>query len=111
MDTAAYHTQQCVEKSLKAYLAFKNQHIPYTHDLQRLLRLCSQYDRTFEIFFNDTLDLLPYATYSRYPDDWFSIDSEEIIKAIKKAKTIFDFVKKKIETLSFQLIGDPKDSK
>ncbi len=96
LDTAAYHTQQCAEKALKAFLAFKNQHIPYTHDLQRLLELCSKHDKTFKILLNDALDLLPYATYSRYPDDKFFIDREEVLQSIKKATTILNFVKEKI---------------
>jgi HEPN domain-containing protein len=33
LDTAIYHTQQCAEKALKAFLAFKKQPIMKTHDL------------------------------------------------------------------------------
>lgn len=108
LDTASYHTQQCAEKALKAFLVFKNQHIPYTHDLQRLLELCTKQDKTFEILLSDALDLLPYATYSRYPDDRFFIDEEEVIESIKKATTILNFVKKKIETPPFEFTGKPQ---
>lgn len=96
LDTASYHTQQCAEKALKAFLDFKNQHIPYTHDLQRLLELCAKHDKTFEALQSYALDLIPYATYSRYPDDRFFIDQEEVAESIKKASTILDFVKDKI---------------
>ncbi|KKQ32270.1 MAG: HEPN domain protein [candidate division TM6 bacterium GW2011_GWF2_37_49] len=40
LDTAAYHTQQCVEKTLKAFLVFNNRVPPRTHDLEKLLELC-----------------------------------------------------------------------
>lgn len=107
LDTASYHTQQCAEKSLKGFLAFKNQHIPYTHDLQRLLELCTKHDHAFESLLSDALDLLPYATYSRYPDDRFCIDQKEVLESIKKATTIFNFVRKKIEISSFEFTGNP----
>lgn len=97
LDTAAYHTQQCAEKSLKAYLSFKQQPIPRTHDLERLLLLCARHDTSFKILLNDALELLPYATYSRYPDDHFYIDQEEVVESIKKASRIFNCVKSKIE--------------
>lgn len=108
LDTASYHTQQCAEKALKAFLAFQNQHIPYTHDLQRLLELCTKHDKTFETLLSDALDLIPYATYSRYPDDRFFIDQEEVIESIKKATNILNFVKKKIETPPFEFTGEPR---
>lgn len=108
LDTAAYHTQQCAEKALKAYLAFKQQKIPRTHDLEKLLELCSQFDIAFKNLLNDAADLDPYATYTRYPDDRFSIEREEVTEAIKQASAILSFVKKKIETPPFQFTGEPQ---
>lgn len=99
LDTAVYHTQQCAEKSLKAYLIFKKQRVPYTHDLEKILELCAQHDMSFKQLLSDALDLLPYAIYSRYPDDRFFIDRDEAIQAIKKARAILNFVKKKINAL------------
>lgn len=99
LDTAAYHTHQCAEKALKAYLVFNGQRVLRTHDLEKILELCSQYDMSFKRLLSDALDLLPYATYSRYPDDRFYIDREELLEAIKKAAGIFNFVKKIIAAL------------
>lgn len=39
-----YHTQQAVEKSLKAVLALQSVEFPYTHDLGGLVRLCRTND-------------------------------------------------------------------
>lgn len=41
LDTAIYHTQQCAEKALKAYLAFKQQPVQRTHDVALLVELCA----------------------------------------------------------------------
>jgi HEPN domain-containing protein len=39
---AAYHAQQCAEKYLKAYLVFCRVDFPFTHNIARLLELCSE---------------------------------------------------------------------
>jgi HEPN domain-containing protein len=109
LDTAVYHTQQCAEKSLKAYLCLKNQVIPKTHDLEKLLELCYSHDISFKNLLNDAVDLLPYATYSRYPDDRFYIAREEVMEAIKKATSIYNFIKNKIETPPFKFTGEPRN--
>jgi HEPN domain-containing protein len=48
LDCAAYFTQQSAEKAFKAYLIFKQQPIPRTHDLEKLLKDCIKYDGTFD---------------------------------------------------------------
>jgi HEPN domain-containing protein len=61
LSSAAYHTQQCAEKTLKAYLVFKKQNFPRTHDLERLLLLCSKFDSSFTQFLKDMLFLFSVA--------------------------------------------------
>ncbi len=39
-DIAIYHTQQCAEKSLKAYLTFKKMEIEKIHNLILLTNFC-----------------------------------------------------------------------
>ena len=46
-DTAIYHAQQCAEKTLKAYLAFKEKPVQWTHDVEYLVELCSEIDESF----------------------------------------------------------------
>jgi HEPN domain-containing protein len=54
-----YHCQQCIEKALKAYLSFKKQAKPKTHDLIKLMRLCTQFDEAFFTLNSISLDLDP----------------------------------------------------
>lgn len=58
---------------------------------------CIKYDSTFDRLREDAELLAPYATYTRYPDDRFNIDREEVVKAIACAEKILKFVKTKIE--------------
>jgi len=97
LDSAAYFTQQSAEKALKAYLIFRKQVVPRTHDLERLLELCMHYEPLFGHFLDDVLQLSPFATYSRYPDDRFYVDRTDVLNAISSAEKILKFVKSKIE--------------
>ena len=103
-DGAIYHTQQCAEKALKGFLAFKRSEIKKTHNLAELLMQCVVFDPDFESLLLDADDLTPKAVEYRYPDDFIEIedpsqlfpDIEEVESAIIKAKRIFDFVQSKL---------------
>jgi len=94
--TAVYHCQQATEKALKAYLAFKKHKIAKTHDLVKLVVLCSQFDKTFEKLYRDAGHLNPFATKFRYPTEFEIPDFEDTKNAIKQTQKIVNFVRKKI---------------
>ena len=96
MDTAIYHTQQCAEKSLKGFLAFKEQPIQKSHDIELLVELCSVLDEEFETLYVYSEKLTPYATAFRYPDVCLEPDYDDVEKAIEMAHTILEFVRCKI---------------
>jgi len=103
-DTAIYHTQQCAEKALKGFLAYRQSKIQKTHNLVRLVEQCTVLDPAFESLLDDADELTPMGTEFRYPDDFDEIHDvsqlfpsvEEVEEAIIKAKRILDFVKSKI---------------
>ena len=105
-DGAIYHTQQCAEKALKGFLAFKRSEIKKTHNLAELVMQCATFDSDFESLLLDADELTPKATEYRYPDDFIDIedrsqlfpDVEEVESAIVKAKRILDFVQSKLLT-------------
>jgi len=97
LDCVVYHSHQCAEKALKSYFVFKNKGLERTHDLEYLLKMCSEIDFDFLILKDDVKKLNPFSVQSRYPDDRFYIDREEAEYTIKIAKKIFDFVENKIE--------------
>jgi HEPN domain-containing protein len=61
-----FHTQQAVEKSLKAVLAFRGVEFPFTHDLDGLVRLCEKNDIKVPEELADVDDLSPFAVRLRY---------------------------------------------
>lgn len=96
-DIAIFHTQQCAEKALKGYLALKKQPIQKTHDLDFLLKQCSQFNKDLEKLFECTELLQPYCFKFRYPDDKFNPEVSEVKQAICCAEKILNFIKKVIQ--------------
>jgi HEPN domain-containing protein len=107
-DTAIYHTQQCAEKALKGFLAYRQSEIQKIHHLVKLVELCATLDSDFDSLLDDADELTPMGTEFRYPDDFDVIDDisqlfptvEEVEEAIAKAKRILDFVLSKLPSRS-----------
>lgn len=93
-DVVCFHSQQCIEKYLKAFLVKNNVEPPEIHDLQRLKKLCADIDEDFNEL-SAQLDILnAYAVNFRYPGEEASIEeSRESVSAMKKVR---EFIRKKL---------------
>ena len=70
-DTACFHTQQAVEKYLKAVIALTGSPIPRTHDLADIYDLCLAVEPALVLDRNEIAVLTPYAVQLRYnPGFW-----------------------------------------
>ena len=90
LEISCYQCQQAVEKALKAYLTHMDFAFPFTHDCRKLCLLCAECENSFHKFVDDCVDLTPYATQARYPDD-DGITEEETASALRKAERIVNF--------------------
>lgn len=88
----AYHAQQCAEKHLKAYLVFHGVDFPYTHNIARLLELCSE-KGTWPDMVRDAEELTPFAITTRYPGEDEEVTDEEALRAIEIASNLRDVVR------------------
>lgn len=70
-DTACFHAQQASEKYLKAHLAWCEQAIPRTHDLEELQRLCVAIEPMPELSALDVTELTAYAVELRYDAEFW----------------------------------------
>jgi len=95
-DVVCYHSQQCMEKTLKAWLVHAEVDFPKTHNLRRLLNLCALKNEEFLKLDNCAIALTDYAAETRYVDDWREIPMQEAIDAAEQAKTALDFVRQKL---------------
>jgi len=98
----AYHAQQCAEKHLKAYLVFQNVDFPYTHNIRRLLQLCSQY-ATWPQSLENAKELTPYAVTTRYPGEDEEVTEEEASRSISLAKQVRACVRTELKKLGINL--------
>lgn len=65
---ACFLSQQCIEKSLKAYLVAKTGDHPRVHKLVDLLDKCIAMESGFAQFLNDCTRVDQYYIPTRYPD-------------------------------------------
>jgi HEPN domain-containing protein len=95
-DYAAFHAQQAVEKFLKAFLVKNGRPIMKTHDIAYLIEKCKEIDPSFqELYGINAHYLSDFVVEVRYPG-YYSVPKELAEEAIKIAKTVLDFVIKKL---------------
>ena len=95
-DTICFHCQQAVEKYLKAFLVLHQIYFSKTHKIIDLLELCATIEPSFKDELKEADTLTDYAVEIRYPDLWIEPKTEEAKEALRLAKEVKEFVKKKI---------------
>jgi len=94
-DVIAFHCQQTIEKSLKAYLVFLDIEFKPVHDLGYLLNLIITKVDTFDVYYEDVDQISRYAVQIRYPDTIIRLTKSQVKKAIEVADLIFRTVNEK----------------
>ncbi len=92
-EISCYHSQQCAEKSLKAYLIVKEIDHPFIHDLVELIKLCADQETSFSTIQPYCVSLNPYSVQVRYPNE-LAVDDSMAGQAIDYAEKIFEFCEK-----------------
>ena len=91
---SCFHSQQCAEKYLKAFLVENEIDFPRTHQLMVLLELCYGVDVSFLEISQLLRRLEGYAVAVRYPG--ITIDSGSAEKALQTAGAIQKFLRQKL---------------
>lgn len=92
-----FHFHQAVEKYLKAYIVANELTFQKTHDLSKLLKICAEEDREFDILNKDVSELNPLYVETRYPEFMENILKSDVQKAFKITEKIAFFVKSKLK--------------
>ena len=95
LDTACFHVQQAVEKSLKSLLALDDVVYPFTHDLESLLDLAESRWPVVGAFAQAVIPMTRYAVIGRY-SDILHPDREEVGAAIEVARQVYDLAREEI---------------
>ncbi|MBA4411008.1 MAG: HEPN domain-containing protein [Bacteroidota bacterium] len=98
----AFHSQQVIEKSLKALIEENGDRVPKIHSISKLFSLCSSY---FDFQYDDELVIALDSLYveSRYPGEFGLLpDGKPTTKQVKLffdfAREVFHAVKNQLET-------------
>lgn len=103
-DAICFHSEQCAEKYLKAYLIFYRQEIPRTHNVAELIYRCAEVNVQFKILLNTDIPLLTsYAVVMRYPGEELFPPIKEAQEAVKLAEKVKTFVMELLAKEGFEL--------
>ena len=93
-DAICFHSQQAVEKYLKANLIFKQIEFDKSHNLEYLLEICIETDNEFSQV--EVGNLSFYAVEVRYPDDFYIPTEQEAKECTEIARKVKEFVFEKL---------------
>ena len=96
-DCSVFHSHQCAEKALKAFIFSMQQAIPKSHDLKLLIGHCLERNHEFMLITEESKALNFYGQESRYPNDSFFVDQQRTNEAIDMAEKVLEFIKKTIK--------------
>ncbi len=91
-----FHSQQAVEKAIKAYLTLCQIPFRKTHDLRVLVKACAAVDKTLEAELADAVPLTAYAWRFRYPGVEDEADLDEARAALRTARGAVAAIRKRI---------------
>ena len=97
-NSVCFHSQQCAEKYLKAFLSLRRVYFQKTHDLILLNNLCAGNSGDFELIADLVALLNPYSVEFRYPGE--QATKSDAKKALRQVEEIRDFIRRKLVRLS-----------
>jgi HEPN domain-containing protein len=92
VENVLFHCQQAAEKSLKGYLAWRNQPFRRTHDLEELVKQCADLADDFSVLTTAAGVLTQFGVDPRYPGFAAEATPEEMAQALRLADEIVSFV-------------------
>ena len=94
--TACFHSQQAVEKALKAFLIWQDIDFEWSHEIAYLLGLCAARDSSFQRWCASAEPLTDYAVWSRYPGESPDPTAQTARAALEVARGVYGFVLQRI---------------
>lgn len=111
-DFACFHSQQCAEKAVKAFLVWHNIPFRKIHDLVSLGALCLPIDSTLEEILRTTAVLSRYAVDARYPgEDGDDYTKKQTKEALGMAELVLREIAKRLPVDVHPKLSKPKGEK
>jgi HEPN domain-containing protein len=90
--SALFHCRQAAEKSLKAFLTWRQKPFPRTHNLTVLSGFCAELDASLDAAVTPSLALTRFAVAMRYPGEIEEPSIAEVRQWLAVARAIFDAI-------------------
>ena len=91
-NAVGFHSQQAAEKSIKAYLTWRDETFEKTHSLVALVSKCLTYDSTFQELRQAATLLTPFAVTFRYPGELPELTADEAEQAIALSRQVWKLI-------------------
>lgn len=89
---AAFHCQQAIEKTLKAYFLYEEGYAPDGHNIIYLCRKLTREHAEFEQWIDECIETNEYYIQTRYPPDVpLDITEKRLAYLITSAKRLYNF--------------------
>lgn len=89
LEDVVFHSQQAVEKALKAFLAWHDEPFRKTHNLEEIGRQCVQLDPKLIELMRRAAPLTEYAWKFRYPGETEELARAEAVAALETAQEVY----------------------
>ncbi|MGA8030570.1 MAG: HEPN domain-containing protein [Bryobacteraceae bacterium] len=90
---SVFHSQQCAEKSAKAFLTQREVPFRKTHDLTELGNQCAALEPALTPLLRQAADLTEYASVFRYLDAPREPDTPEAEAAVGTARRVYEAIR------------------
>jgi HEPN domain-containing protein len=95
LNPVCFHSQQCVEKYIKALLVYCSIQFPKSHDVVELLNLVPKNYRP-DLSIYDLAIINRYAVDTRYPGEWEIITRQEAEESVRIAGDVRQKIRQKL---------------
>jgi HEPN domain-containing protein len=100
-EIVCFHSQQCIEKYLKALLVYENIDFPKTHSLKTLMDKIPLNVRP-ELSLDEQEILTNYAVFTRYPGNYSSVSLTKARLAVRIARRVRKQVREQMPGLNLR---------
>ena len=92
LGNAAYHSQQAAEKAFKAFLAWQDEPLHKTHNLEEIGRRVAASEPSINALVDRAAELTEYAWKYRYPGPLEEPSREEAEETLALAREVYDTI-------------------
>ncbi len=92
-----FDAQQAAEKAIKAVFIHRGEAFPYSHDLDRLLRLLGQNGLKIAKYLDEATELTRFAVITRYPGFAGAVTQAKYKRAVRIAEAVLRWAERQIK--------------